>query len=543
MSMEESEAFHIEWSIENFKMCPLPKICTPPFHVGLLRGTRWRLILYPKGHTTRNRTVLYLQREHSDNEIDEIFVDFELSLQGSGDLPKISQSFQNIRFSVNDVCGLSEIPECPPVERIVLFCILRESDAENNIWSSKKDSEFLSTELHALFWNNLFADIHFTCEDRVFHIHKAILAARCPRFLAYLENEIQIRLPEMINISNIISAHSLDLMLSYIYSGKLVLTPNDIPSDLYTIADRFGVFDLCQTMKSFSDSCTVNTNFKAQRHHLIWWVIKQRFFKPLVRIIRTGTNSNRDLFISIDARKNGRGFETICMEFQLRGFPRNANICVVLKAIVKDTKNHHFTEISGIHLLSDGEKWPLYSNAQISKVLPKKFILDCNIDICDGKNSSIMGNSMSTKLFSNLTQLSNDMMQLLEKEYNSDFILKVENEQIIRVHRAILASRCPMFSGMLTNETMESTSGIASLDSVPLTVMKQLLSYLYAGRLEELTFEDCIDLYETAHRFLLDTLKEKCSSLFALFEDKDVNLIRQLGDVFDDKYLKEVYGT
>ncbi|GFR08466.1 hypothetical protein TNCT_358641 [Trichonephila clavata] len=256
--MAESEKFLIEWRIENFKVCPLHKICTPPFNVGLLRETRWRLILYPKGYTIPNKTAFYLQRVHSDDGIDEIFVDFELIIR-SRKSEQISHSFKNIRFPVNGVCGYG-FPQYPQAARIVFICTLRESYSENNIWSSKKDFKLLSTQLHDLLFDGYFPDL-LVCEDREFDVHKAILAARCSKFWTYLENVMQIEIPGMVDISNIISPNSLSL-LSCIYSGKLYSTANQIPSNLYTVTVRFEMADLCQRMKNFPDSCTVRTNSK-----------------------------------------------------------------------------------------------------------------------------------------------------------------------------------------------------------------------------------------------------------------------------------------
>ncbi|GFY39259.1 protein roadkill [Trichonephila inaurata madagascariensis] len=533
--MAESENFLIEWCIENFKACPLHKICTPRFYVGLLRETRWRLILYPKGYTVPKKTAFYLQRVQDDDGIDEIFVDFELAIR-SQISQQISHSFKNIRFSVNDVSGYAEFLQYPPTARIVFICILRESDSENNNRSSKKDTELLSIQLHNIFFDDYFPDFLLVCEDREFDVHKAILAARCPKFWAYLESETHIGLPGMVDMSNIISADSLSLLLSYIYSGKLDSTANEIPSNLYTVAIRFEMADLCQIMKSFPYSCTVRTKFEAQRHHLTWQVDKKHFFKPLVRVIRAGTYSFRSLIISFSVRKNDRGRETITLEFELKGF--KSNVCIDVTTIVRNTKKKHFIKISDIHLFTEGEKWALCSNAPISEILPKKFILDINVEIFDGKNSSTVENFISDKLlFWNFTQLPNDMMQLLQEESYSDFILETENEETFSVHRAILAYRCPMFYIMLTTNMGENMSGRAKIEWTSASIMESVVSYLYSGTLKELTFDDCVDVYEISDRFLLDGLREKCSSLLPLFEDKDITLIGHLAELFGDEYL------
>ncbi|GFX72054.1 protein roadkill [Trichonephila clavipes] len=538
--MAESAKFLIEWRIENFKACPLHKICTPRFYVGLLRETRWRLILYPKGNTIPKKTALYLQRVHSDDGIDEIFVDFELTIR-SRKSQQISHSFKNIRFSVNDVSGYAEFPQYPPTARIVFICILRESDSENNIWSSKKDSELISTQLHNIFFDDYFPDFLLVCEDRGFDVHKAILAARCPKLWAYLENETQTGLPGMVDMSNIISADSLSMLLSYIYSGELYSTANEIPFKLYIVAVRFEMTDLCQRMKNFPASCTVITKFEAQRHHLTWQVDKC-FFKPLVRVIRTGTCSSRSLVISFNVRKNDRGRETITLEFELKGF--KSNVCITVTTVVKNTKKHRFIKISDIHLFTEDEKWALCSNVPISEILPKEFILDFNIEIFDGRNSSTLENFISDKLlFSNFTQLPNDMMQLLQKESYSDFILEMENEETFHVHRAILAYRCPMFYKMLTIEMRENMSGRAEINLTSSSIMEHVISYLYSGTLKELTFYDCVNVYEISNRFLLDGLREKCSSLLPLFEDKDITFIGHLADLFDDEYLSATLNS
>ncbi|GFT76484.1 protein roadkill [Nephila pilipes] len=418
--MEKSK-FRIEWRIENFKVCPLQyerKICTPSFSVGILRGTVWRLILYPKGCSTRNHTAFYLRREHSDAGIGEIFVDFELSIQCLPRATQIIKSFKNVCFSVNDIFGHSRFPECELENRTVFICTLTESNERNeNIWKRKKeDVELLSAELHNMLSDEYFSDLILQCGGREFRVHKAILAARCPKFLAYLIKS-QKEIPTLINVSNIISPDSLKLYLSYIYSGKLDLTSINIPSDLYEIARRFEIADLCETMKSFPQSSIVRTEFEAQRHRLIWSVYKKPNFKPLIRIIRVNIKNVRHLIANISVKKNNNGHEVIIMKFKLIGCPPYASVCVAITVIIMDTNKQCLGEFSDNCLLVENikGKW-IFCIKTLGLEIPKKFILRCDFEIYDGKSSFTMVNQMSEKLlFSNFTQLPNDMMKLLKK--------------------------------------------------------------------------------------------------------------------------------
>ena len=65
---------------------------------------------------------------------------------------------------------------------------------------------------------------------------------------------------------------------------------------------------------------------------------------------------------------------------------------------------------------------------------------------------------------------------------DADVTLIVESEEI-RAHNAVLSARSPVFKAMFSHKMVESLEGKVTIDAVPLATFRELLRFIYTGRL------------------------------------------------------------
>ena len=78
-------------------------------------------------------------------------------------------------------------------------------------------------------------------------------------------------------------------------------------------------------------------------------------------------------------------------------------------------------------------------------------------------------------------KLSDDFSQLFEDEEFSDVIISVAGCEF-KVHKAILSARSPVFAAMFKNAMKESKTGIIKIYDVSQCAMKELLRFMYTGK-------------------------------------------------------------
>lgn len=88
----------------------------------------------------------------------------------------------------------------------------------------------------------------------------------------------------------------------------------------------------------------------------------------------------------------------------------------------------------------------------------------------------------------------------------------VVHEHTFWVHKAIMVARNQVFAQMFSSRMQEATSRTVHLSDVSVVAFDRLLEYLYCGShgLEDLSFEEGIQLLSLSDRFLLSGLKEFC---------------------------------
>ncbi|KAH7727568.1 BTB/POZ domain-containing protein [Aphelenchoides avenae] len=104
--------------------------------------------------------------------------------------------------------------------------------------------------------------------------------------------------------------------------------------------------------------------------------------------------------------------------------------------------------------------------------------------------------------------LGEDYLKLLNEETLTDFTIKVDGKEI-RVHKAILAGRSPVFAAMFSHEdTEEMKTGVLTITDVEYPVLREMLNFIYAGHCSPDINEIASDLLVAADK--LDELKSHC---------------------------------
>lgn len=123
---------------------------------------------------------------------------------------------------------------------------------------------------------------------------------------------------------------------------------------------------------------------------------------------------------------------------------------------------------------------------------------------------------------------------LLFSDKFSDFKLKVKGVEM-PVHKAILAAHSRVFSVMFDSEMREKSENLARIEDVDVEVMRELLHFVYVGRLNDLPDDLADKLLMAADKYELDGLKRLC-------EDKLVGQLHA-DNVYDCLRLADDHGA
>ncbi|VDN28784.1 unnamed protein product [Gongylonema pulchrum] len=111
-------------------------------------------------------------------------------------------------------------------------------------------------------------------------------------------------------------------------------------------------------------------------------------------------------------------------------------------------------------------------------------------------------------------RLSEDMSNLFEKHCFSDCLL-VTGSKEFHVHKAILATRSPVFAACFEHQMSESQSDRVDIDDVEPEVMKEMLRFMYTGTAPNLD-RMADTLLAAADKYQLDRLKVMCEQALCL---------------------------
>jgi len=99
-------------------------------------------------------------------------------------------------------------------------------------------SNQMATDLRDAFASNDFTDMTIVCDKREFHCHKFMLAARSEVFAAMLRHEFLEKQNSRVDVKEI-DAETMELLLSYIYTGQVTDFKNVSVVELFKAADRY----------------------------------------------------------------------------------------------------------------------------------------------------------------------------------------------------------------------------------------------------------------------------------------------------------------
>jgi hypothetical protein len=103
-------------------------------------------------------------------------------------------------------------------------------------------------------------------------------------------------------------------------------------------------------------------------------------------------------------------------------------------------------------------------------------------------------------------EVAEDLCDLYKTAKNADFSITCGDREL-RVHKAILAARSPVFAAMLEHNTEEAQTSNVQLDDIDAEVLSEMLHFIYSGRSPNLS-EMAPELLAVADRFALPGLKE-----------------------------------
>ncbi|XP_054717669.1 TD and POZ domain-containing protein 4-like [Uloborus diversus] len=157
--------------------------------------------------------------------------------------------------------------------------------------------------------------------------------------------------------------------------------------------------------------------------------------------------------------------------------------------------------------------------------------------------------------------------QALEHCRLSDVTLKVGNVEL-QAHKIILASRSKVFDAMFdsrnclpseeqdpppnkrlrSNKTAqnlkESHQDVVNIIEMKPSIAKEMLLYIYTGKIEKLSMDRAMDLYVAADRYDLQGLKEQCQCFIQKHVSvEDICQVAELAELHDDKKLAKVVRT
>ncbi|GFY42259.1 hypothetical protein TNIN_170241 [Trichonephila inaurata madagascariensis] len=159
-------------------------------------------------------------------------------------------------------------------------------------------------------------------------------------------------------------------------------------------------------------------------------------------------------------------------------------------------------------------------------------MLTGHVIISDEPEKSKENDEKKDTQLKSLNELSNDLTRLLDPKYISlaDIHLKCGSD-VIPAHKSILSVRSPIFLDIFSKEIENKVFIITDIE-VP--VFRFMVTYLYTGKIDNLTIPLVGDLFFAADKYKLKGLKTACCEyLKSNISFKNAVDILELGDLHD----------
>nr|XP_021002438.1 speckle-type POZ protein-like [Parasteatoda tepidariorum] len=109
-----------------------------------------------------------------------------------------------------------------------------------------------------------------------------------------------------------------------------------------------------------------------------------------------------------------------------------------------------------------------------------------------------------------LRELSVNFKKLLDQIDGTDITIHADGVSM-KAHKVILRARSPVFEKMFDHDTSEAVKNEIEVNDIRASVMKELLTFLYAGTIENHDFDDACDLYYAADKYEVLSLRNACA--------------------------------
>ncbi|GFQ91700.1 hypothetical protein TNCT_134691 [Trichonephila clavata] len=83
-------------------------------------------------------------------------------------------------------------------------------------------------------------------------------------------------------------------------------------------------------------------------------------------------------------------------------------------------------------------------------------------------------------------------------------------------HKNILSARSPIFKEMFRKDMKDKTTGCVGITDIDADTIHRMLLYLYTDTLEDLKWETASEMYVTADKYQIISLKRKCSTFLTV---------------------------
>ncbi|GIY40625.1 speckle-type POZ protein [Caerostris extrusa] len=216
------------------------------------------------------------------------------------------------------------------------------------------------------------------------------------------------------------------------------------------------------------------------------------------------------------------------------------SICLqkVVKETIKDVSCEF--QIKSMHFLQMQEPTADIKLRSVNNVpLAMIHLITGNINILENSPSSMINFENVEKIMGfqkdSLMELSNDFLHLLDQGVSSfaDVNLKC-GSVTVPAHKNILAARSPVFAAMFATEMRENLMNVVDITDLEVSALRNMLTFMYSGRIENLTAASAGDLLFAADKYQLQGLKTMCSDfLKSKLSLQNVLTILAVGDLYD----------
>nr|XP_042905552.1 speckle-type POZ protein-like isoform X1 [Parasteatoda tepidariorum]XP_042905553.1 speckle-type POZ protein-like isoform X2 [Parasteatoda tepidariorum] len=203
------------------------------------------------------------------------------------------------------------------------------------------------------------------------------------------------------------------------------------------------------------------------------------------------------------------------------------------------TKPWVLPTLISIKSLSTGNSWPpSYNYTFISEcIISKKTTSWSKIE---NLSASSIVKKESTTLPSFSSSLQHDFRELFLSKKHSDVKLRVNNIDFL-AHKAVLASRSPVFSAMFDQDMLENQSGIVQIKDLNEKTLQNLLEFMYTDVVNEMDCEGTLNLLLAADKYQVLNLKDKCTSkILSLLSEENVCEVITVADMINHESLKTI---